>query len=168
MARQFQYNKEGGISVDLKGLDSLKESLRQLTDDTKKKVSIKALRVSAEDVKAQAVANCPKRLGLLARSIRLARIGKRDLGNDMSEGIKVVAGDWRAWYAGLVEFGFTHSARLPKALNPGGRRKSRPTSRGFVEGKAFLRNAAESKFNSIIETFASELAKGVDKAIKKK
>lgn len=176
MSSGFTYQRESGKSVSFTGGDALKEVFKKLPDDVRRKVTTKALKLSAEEVKAQAITNCPKDENFLVASIRIKTSRKRNDQGSYDQSASIVAGDWRAWYAHLMEWGFMHSRGIPKGSpteyiyeKGRGRRKrrSRPTRRGFVDGKAFMRNAIEQKFEPMLNHFSRELAEQAEKAFSK-
>lgn len=137
------------LSMKLRGNEMLKEQLKRLSDKARRRVSRKALKESAAIVEAEAKSNCPIGSGALMGSIKT----KVTVGTVREQAV-ISAGDAVAWYAHLVEFGFVHTGH-------GRRGQRKPTSRGVVEGKAFLRNAIESTFEETLDIFEETLAEVV-------
>lgn len=141
------------LSMKINGLNEVKEKLKSLPDKVRAKVSRRALNQAAKILEAEAKARCPKDSGALAASIR-TRVSV----STKREQAKIIAGNETAWYAHLVEYGFMHTTRGPK-------NQRKPTSRGFVDGKAFLRNTAEAKFEPAVDQFEQVVVETVQKDV---
>lgn len=143
------------MSIQLRGMEMLKKTLERLPEKSRKKVSRRALKKSAQIVEARAKDLCPVDSGKLRNSIKTkVTVGTR------GEKAVISAGDSDAWYAQLVEWGFQHTGH-------GMRGKRKPTKRGFVDGKAFMRNAAEQTFEDTIDVFEETIADVVSEEMEK-
>ena len=143
------------LSMKVRGLKSVAQALDQLPGEITIQISRKTLKASAEVVLEEVLKRVPVNSGLLRNSVRV----RRTAGNPNS--ISISAGNKNAWYASLVEYGFTHTGH--------GRRKAsrKPTSRGFVDEVGFMRKSAESQFETVVDTFDTTVSELVDKAITK-
>ena len=152
----------GLISIEIKGMEAVNAQLKNLSSDLRQKVIRAAASSSANKIKADALTRVPRRFGFLAASLR-ARVSVKN-GNIKAE---VVAGGSRAWYAHLVEWGFQPRPKMGKKDAWGRERKTRRSKQvtrgGFVEGKAFLRKAAEQNFENVINQFSAEVQAAIDK-----
>jgi HK97 gp10 family phage protein len=143
------------MTIKITGIKAVRDALDGLPGNMTVAISRKALKESADIVREEILARVPVDSGALRDSIKV----RRARGNPNQA--QVTAGSAEAWYAHLVEYGFNHTGHGPK-------RKRKRTSRGFVEGKSFMRGATEEKFEQVVDTFEStvveQVAKAVDKA----
>lgn len=144
------------LSMKVNGLKELEEELKKLPVRTRVKIARKALKEAGELMKQEVVSRTPRKAGFLQASIR-AKISV----NDKREQVQIIAGDHVAWYAHLVEYGFVHTGH--------GLKKSdrKPTSRGRVEGRAFLRNSAEARFDSTVDIFQKTVEEVLETELRK-
>lgn len=137
------------LKIELNGLQAVKQMLEKLPEKTRRKVSKKALKKSGEIVADRARQLCPVASGALKASIKTrVSVGSR------SEKSVISAGDNTAFYANMVEYGFRHTGH-------GKRGQRKMTSRGVVEGKAFMRNAMDQMFDKTIDVFSETVAEVV-------
>lgn len=144
------------LSMKMRGLDELVRVLKEMPDKTRAKISRQALRQSAELMKQEVIARTPRKDGFLQASIRT----KVQVGVNFERAL-IIAGDARAWYAHLMEYGFVHTGHGKK------KKERKPTSRGKVEGKAFLRGAAEAKFEPTVDLFEKTVGEVIEKEASK-
>lgn len=144
------------LSLKIKGLGELRDQLKALPGKTRARIAKKALKEAAELIRQEVVARTPRKDGFLQASIKtkVSVSAKR-------EQAQITAGDARAWYAHLIEYGFVHTGH--------GRKKSdrKPTSRGRVEGKAFMRGSAEAKFEPTVDVFEKTVIETLENEIGK-
>jgi len=139
------------LEIGISGIDELKKELKQLAPAVRLKISRQALRKAGKQVLNDAKRLTPVDSGALRKSIKLNVKASRT-----KETASIVAGNNEAWYAHLVERGFMHTTRGKK-----GNRK--PTARGFVDGKGYLRKALETNFENVIQTFVEAVKEAVNK-----
>ena len=152
----------GIITIEIKGLEAVNYQLMELSEDLRKKAIRTAALSIAQKIKGDALARVPRRFGFLAASLR-ARVSSK------KENIKaeVIAGNARAWYAHLIEWGYQPRPKIGGKDAWGRERKTKRsrqvTKGGYVEGKAFLRKAAEQNFENVINEFSAEVQGAVDR-----
>jgi len=142
------------MTIKITGIKAVREALDGLPGAMTVAISRKALKESAEIVRDEILTRVPVDSGTLRDSIKVRR--SRNNPNQA----QVTAGGRDAWYAHLVEYGFVHTGHGPK-------RKRKRTSRGVVEGKAFMRGATEDKFDQVVDTFEGTVVEEVSKAVDK-
>jgi HK97 gp10 family phage protein len=143
------------LSMQIKGLKELEDELKKLPAKARAKIARKALKEAGEMMKQEVISRTPRKDGFLQASIR-----SKVTVNNKREQVQIIAGNENAWYAHLIEYGFTHTGHGPK-------NQRKPTSRGQVEGKAFLRGSAEAKFDSTVDIFEKTVIETVEKELKK-
>lgn len=143
--------------IEIKGLNNIVATMKSFTAKEAFKVSRKGLSAGKQTLVHTAKRLAPVDSGALRDSIR-ASISA----NAKRERLVIRAGNKEAWYAHLVEYGFMHTSH--------GRRKvdRTPTSRGFVNGKAFMRNALAMKANRVVDLFSKTVVNEVASILAKK
>lgn len=149
-------------NVGITGGAELAEALRQFPVKLEVQVMASALRGGAKVVQQQAINNVPVDSGDLRDSIKIRRRTNKRTG---FLNLGVVAGNKKAWYAHLVEFGAKAHIIKPKA------RKSLLIAgllREIVhhpgaKPSGFMRRAFDQTANGAIEEVARLTAKGVER-----
>lgn len=131
---------------------ALDDLLRTLPAKMHKNIMRSALRAGAAVILDEVKQNIPKDTGALAST---ARISTRAKGGEVSASAKV-GGKYKgvdAWYAHLVEFGTRPHVIKPKtqggALQFGGI-QTRLVSHPGIQGRPFMRPAADTKFTEAV------------------
>lgn len=143
------------LSMKITGLEQVKAELAKLAPEVRAKVARKALKESSKALEDEVRNNAPVDSGRLKQSVR-TRVSV----TPGRESARVLVGGDLAWYAHLVEYGFTHTSHGKKA-------NRKPTSRGAVEGKAFMRKAAERLFEPTVAAFEAAVKEAVERVIRK-
>ncbi len=149
-------------NVQMSGMAELAESLKQFPVKLEVQVMASALRGGAKVVQQQAVANAPVDSGDLRDSIKIKRRTNKRTGY---LNLQVVAGNKKAWYAHIVEFGAkAHVIRASK-------KKSMLISTILreivhhpgVRPSGFMRRAFDQTATSAVEEVARLTRKGVER-----
>jgi len=143
--------------IQVKGLEQLVQSLKSFTAKEAFRVSRKGLTAGRETLIHTAKRLAPVDSGALRDSIR-ATISV----NAKRESLVIRAGNKEAWYAHLVEYGFMHTSHGKRKVD------RKPTSRGFVNGKAFMRNTLAMKADTVVDLFSDAVIDEVAKVISKR
>ena len=143
------------MTMKITGINQVRQALQDMSVNMTVAISRKALKKSGDIVLQEVIARCPVDSGALRNSIKLRRSSKDP------NSVRITAGSAQAWYAHLVEYGFTHTSH-------GAKKKRKATSRGKVEGKNFMRGTAESKFTEVVDTVQDTVVELVNKAISNK
>ncbi len=172
-------------SVSVAGLKELEAVLKTLPANIEKNVMRGAMRaglnVINKEAKSQLVSGGRVDSGDLLRSVRNSFSRKSEKKYGWMRGY-VKAGDKKAWYAHLIEFGTgsfysgkgTDSKRAPYEINPMKRKalffagvvKERVMHPG-IHPSPFMRTAFDSKSAAAINAFADYMTKRIPKELKK-
>lgn len=155
--------------ITVSGLADAKRALEALTKDMRNRVVRGALREAAKPIVQQAKANAPVRTGLVKRRItvnasRLRKQSRGEIGvyirpraTALARRTKLRSQD--PWYYKFQEQGF-HATGSRK-------RKDSPNAR-FIEGKAFLGGAFESRRKNALSIFEAAIKRRIDEANRRK
>lgn len=155
--------------ITVNGLADAKRALEALTKDLRNRVVRGALRDAAKPIVQQAKANAPVRTGLVKRRItvnasRLRKKARGEIGvyirpraTALARRTKLRSQD--PFYYKFQEAGF-HATGRSKLKNS---RNAR-----FIEGKAFLGSAFESRRQSALAIFQAAIKRRIDEANRRK
>lgn len=115
-------------AIETKGLRDLEKKLRELPAKIEKKLMRGALRAGAVVYREAARANAPVAGGDLRRSIK---VGSTNVKRGQATA-KVTAGDKKAYYAHIVEFGSGRFYTGTKRRIVGDKRKRRTADGGYI------------------------------------
>jgi HK97 gp10 family phage protein len=149
-------------NVQMTGMAELAETLKEFPVKLEVQVMASALRGGAKVVQQQAISNVPVRSGDLRDSIKIKRRTNKKSG---FLNLQVTAGNKKAWYAHIVEFGSkAHVIRASK-------QKSLLISTVLREvvhhpgssPSGFMRRAFDQTANGAIQEVARLTQKGVER-----
>jgi HK97 gp10 family phage protein len=142
--------------LNLRGADELKAMLKQLPEKLGRKIERKAMVVATEAVHTEVLRRVPTKHGDLKASIKVKVRKKRQqyIGS-------ITAGGEKAYHAQFIEYGFVHTGHKIKGKD------GKPTSRGHVPGRKFMRGAIASKAQSVVDIFTDTLKEFAEKEIAK-
>lgn len=146
--------------TEVLGTRELADFMETLPGKIQKNAQRTALRAGAKVVLDEVKQRIPVASGELLAS---ARITSRAKGADVSASVKV--GNAKAWYAHLVEFGTRpHKISAPpgSALNVNGT-VTRSVDHPGIQGRPFMRPAADVSFVPAIEAYKVALRKRLTK-----
>lgn len=170
--------------ISISGLKELDEILKTLPAKIEKNVMRGAIRAGLTEIrneaKSQLTSGGHVKSGDLQRSVRVSFARKSEKFGWMRGHVK--AGDDKAWYAHLIEFGTgsfyagkgSKSKRKPYEIRPKGRKslffaglmKEIVTHPG-IRPSPFMRTAFDSKAAASIKAFADYMTKRIPKELKK-
>ena len=149
-------------NVQMTGMVELAETLKEFPVKLEVQVMASALRGGAKVVQAQAVQNAPVDSGDLRDSIRIRRRTNKRTG---FLNLHVVAGNKKAWYAHIIEFGAkAHEIRVSKKksmLLSGILREV--VQHPGVRPSGFMRRAFDQTASGAVEEVARLTKKGVER-----
>jgi len=99
--------------LHVKGLSELRKALQELPDKIEKNILRGALRAGANAMKKAAQDKVPVHSGALRDSIRVKSYSKKNAAGRLH--MNIVAGDKKAYYAHMVEFGTAAHFIKPKS-----------------------------------------------------
>ena len=149
-------------NVQMTGMAELAETLKEFPVKLEVQVMASALRGGAKVVQAQAVQNAPVDSGDLRKSIRIRRRTNKRTG---FLNLHVVAGNKKAWYAHIIEFGAkAHEIRASKKksmLLSGILREV--VQHPGVRPSGFMRRAFDQTAGAAVDEVARLTKKGVER-----
>ena len=171
-------------NVSISGLKELDAILKTLPVKIEKNVMRGAIRAGLNQIKNEAKSELTSgghvKTGDLQRSVRISYARKSERFGWIRGQVK--AGDKKAWYARLIEFGTgsfysgkgTESKRAPYEINPMKRKsllfagvmKERVMHPG-IRPAPFMRRAFDTKSDAAIKAFADYMTKRIPKESKK-
>ncbi len=153
-------------SVEIKGLAELHKTLQDLPAKIERNVLRGGLRAGAKVMEVAAKAQVPVKHGDLRQSIRVSMRVSSKTGTVRAQ---VKAGDKKAWYAHLVEFGTARHWIKPKnrkSLFIAGLMKEIVDHPG-ARAKPFMRPAFDGKWRQAIDAMADYIRTRLPKEFKK-
>lgn len=170
--------------ISISGLKELDDILKTLPAKIEKNVMRGAMRAGLNEIRTEAKAQLTSgghvKTGELQRSVRVSFVRKSEKFGFVRG--KVTAGNNKAWYAHLIEFGTgsfyagkgSKSKRKPYEIKPklrkslffAGLAKETVTHPG-IHPSPFMRTAFDSKSAAAIKAFADYMTKRIPKELKK-
>lgn len=154
-------------SIEIKGLDKLTAQLAELPKKTQGQIARPALRAGAKLIQQAAVADAPRKTGLLAKSIKV-RAAKRSR-KRTGPAVLVTTGQGDSYYAFFEEYGWhvgKRSATLRRAYKINKRKAFAGDKRRMIEGKHFMQRAFDSTKDQAAAVIERQLAAGIEQALK--
>lgn len=170
--------------ISISGLKELEEVLNTLPAKIEQNVMRGAMRAGlgeiVSDAKERLTSGGHVKTGALHRSVKVSFMRKSEKLGWMRG--KVIAGDNKAWYAHLIEFGSgsfyagsgTQSKRQPYEIKPKGRKSlffagvmKELVIHPGIKPSPFMRPAFDSKADASIKAFAAYMTKRLPKEVKK-
>lgn len=149
----------------INGAEELKALFKKLPEKVGNRLQRKALVKANKILIDEVIKNVPVDEGALRASIE-GKIRKR--GHQYIA--QVMAGGEQAWYAHLVEYGFVHTGHKTTSKITGKKiqKSQKPTSRGHVPGKKYLRGSLANKAQTIIDTLTDSMKELFEKEVLKR
>jgi len=140
----------------LNGAEEIKAMLKKLPEKLGKKIERKAMVIAGKEVHEEVLRRVPVKSGHLKASIKykVRKKGHQYIGS-------ITVGGKDAWHARFIEYGFVHTGHKIKG------KAGKPTSRGHVPGRKFMRGAIASKAQSVVDIFTDTLKEFAEKEITK-
>jgi HK97 gp10 family phage protein len=171
-------------NVSISGLKELDVILKTLPVNIEKNVMRGAIRAGLNEIKTEAKSQLASgghvKSGALQRSVRVGFARKSEKYGWVRGHVK--AGDKKAWYAHLIEFGTgsfysgkgTKSKRAPYEIKPKGKKSlffaglmKELVIHPGIRPSPFMRKAFDSKSAASIKAFADYMEKRIPKEVKK-
>lgn len=160
--------------LNLEGDRVLAAKLRGLTDSQAKKAILGACRESIKVIQKEAKTLAPKRTGALQRSIKVRAIAR----SRKRIGVRVTTAKTdnmyagKTFYAAFQEFGWKTGKRRQKQTTPSGKDGKQASQdsgqvRRQIEGKEFMKQAADRKKNAALEIFRTVIDTYIRKVMTK-
>lgn len=158
------------------GLDELQKQFQQFPENIEKNIMRGAIRAGLVPIRDEAIDLCPVKSGALQKSIRI-KFRRQSEPYGWIRGV-VVAGNFDAWYAHIIEFGSgsfyngtgTKSKKLPYEIKPRGAKSlffagvmRASVVHPGVKPVGFMRKAVDQKTADGMEAFKEYVATRIQK-----
>jgi HK97 gp10 family phage protein len=164
----------GNFKITVKGDKELRAAMRKLAKTVQWQINRKAVMVAGKVIRQSVLDHIPsagirKRTGNLIASVQQATDGAR-MGKDVAV-TTIYTQKKGGFHAHLLEFGHKLVLWQKQPHIPGGRFGKPPKffnrlrRRGFVKARPFFAPAVDDSEQKVVDTYAAELWKGIQRAI---